>query len=328
MSERATKNQRFQVGWEASYDAGATVTKRLLALMLDIDGQLSRKKNFAQGYNFPSSTTLDKDWTSADLSGAMVFDELQYAFSLALGTVTPVAQTPATAFLWTWTLPLNGDITPKSAKIEKGDTTTAESFTGAVATDLDMSWNRDGFEIGGTIIGTKLNESATLTTAGITTHPQVALDPAKVGVFFDTTSAGLGTTRLLRAFEGGISLGGLFGQIWPLNELKPSFDGILSLQPESESTITLMANAAGKALLTSLRAGDRRFLRWQVLGPQIGAGPATYKLAIDLAVDIVDVGQLDDEDGVYAIPITFAPMADETWGKAGTIALTNMVGTY
>lgn len=328
MPERNSKGQRFQLGYEASYDAGATVNRRMLGLTLDLDPQVSRTKNMAQGYNFASSTTLGKDYTEGDLGGALVFDELHHMFSMALGTVAPAPQTPATAIQWQWDLPNAGDITPKSAKIERGDTNTAESFTGAVLTDLELSWDREGFEVGGTVMGTRLNESATLTTASVTTMPQIALDPAKIGVFIDTTSGGLGTTRMLRAFQGGISLGGLFGQIWALNELKTSFDGILSLVPDSETTITLMADAAGKALLTSLRAGDRRFLRWRVLGPQIGIGPATYLLQIDLAIDIVDVDSFGDEDGVYAIPLTFAPMADEGWTRAGRITVVNTQAAY
>lgn len=325
MPERATKNQRLQFGYEANYDTGATVNRRLLALTVDLDPQAERTRNMAQGYNFPSSTTMGKDFTEGDIGGALVFDELQDILQMALGAVTPTAMAPATAQSWVWNLPLSGDITPKSAKLEKGDTGSAESVTGVVVTDLDFSWDREGFEVGGSIMGTKLNESATLTTAGVTTRPQVALDPGKIGMFIDTSTAGLGTTRMLRAFEGGFSFGGLFGQIWPLNETKPSYDGIISLAPDSESTVTLMADAAGKALLTSLRAGDRRYLRWRVLGPQIGVGPATYLFQIDLAIEVVDVDSFDDSDGIYAIPFTFAIMADETWAKAGVITVQNTI---
>ena len=328
MPERSTKSQRTQLGYEASYDAGATVTKRLLGLTVDFDPQVSRNVNMAQGYNFGSSSTLDKDFTEGDLGGALVFDELHHLFSLALGTVTPTPLTPATAQSWVWNLPNSGDITPKSAKFEKGDTSTAESVNGCVLTDLDLSWDREGFDVGGTVMGTRLLETATLTTAGVTSVPQVPLDPAKIGVFIDTTSGGLGTTRMLRAFDGGFSLGGLFGQIWALNELKTSFDGIISLAPDSESTITLMADSAGKALLTSLRAGDRRFIRWKVLGPQIGIGPATYLLQIDLAIDVIDVDSFEDSDGIYAIPLTFGIMADETWAKSGVITVQNTQTTY
>ena len=328
MSERASKSQRFQLGYESSYGGGATVNRRLMGLTLDVDPQVTRRRNMAQGYNFASSTTMERDFTEGDLGGALVFDELHHLFSLALGTVTPTSLTPATAQQWVWNLPNSGDITPKSAKIEKGDTVTAEAFLGGVLSDLDLSWNREGFDVGGTVIGQQLDVAATLTTTGVTTMPQIALDPGKIGVFIDNTSAGLGGTRMLRAFDGGLSISGLFGQIWPLNELKTSFDGVISLAPDAEQTITLAANAAGKALITSLRAGDRRFLRWRVLGPQIGVGPATYLLQIDTAIEVVDVDSFEDSDGIYAIPLTFSPVADETWGKAGVITVVNTQTAY
>lgn len=328
MPERASKSQVTQLGWEVTYGAGATVTKKLMSLTLEPHKMGARTRNFAQGYNFPSSSTKGKDWSEWGLSGALVFDELHIPLSMALGSVTPVAQTPATAMKWTWTVPLSGDITPKSAKLEKGDVNTAESAVGAVMRELGFTWDRDGFEISGTVLAQKLLHTAALTTSGITTFPQVALDPAGIGVWIDTTSAGLGTTRMLRVFEGGISIGNLYNGIWPLNELKTSFDGIISLQPETESTLQLMADATGKALLTNLDAGDRRWLRWKVVGPQIGAGPAVYTLQIDMAIEVISVDEQTDDDGLYVIPLTFAPMADETWTKALEISLINTQTTY
>lgn len=328
MPERSSKSQRMQLGWETTYGTAATVAKRLLSLSMDFDKQGTRNRNFAQGYNFPSSTTKGKDWTEASLGGALVFDELIVPLSMAFGTVSPVAQTPATAYKWTWTLPLSGDITPKSATLERGDTNTAESVNGAILRELGFTWDRDGFEISGTMMGQKMNHLATLTTTGITSYPQVPLDPAGIGVWIDTTSAGLGTTRMLRVFDGGLSLGNLYAGIWPLNELKTSFDGLVGLQPESETTMGIMADTTGKALLTNLDAGDRRFLRWKVTGPQIGAGPAVYTFQIDMAIEVIDVDAEGDDDGIYAIPLTFAPMADETWGKAIEISVINTQGTY
>lgn len=323
MPERSSKSQRLQFGLESAYDGGATVTRKLLSLMAEFDPQATRKRNYAQGYNFPSSTSFEKDWTDMDLSGALMFDEVIVPLTLAYGAVTPTNLTPATAKQWVWDIPLQGDIIPKSAKFEKGDASTGESVTGVVAVDLGFTWNRDEIGISGALIGTKMNEGATMTSSGVTTFPQVPMNPNGVGIFLDTTSAGLGTTRMVRAFEGGVSMSGMQGPIWPLNELKQSFDGIVSLRPDSESTVTVMADAAGKALLTSLRAGDRRFMRTWIKGPQIGAGPATYLFQVDQAVEIVDVASMGDDDGIYVMPLTFAPMADETWGKASVITVVN-----
>jgi hypothetical protein len=160
MPERASKSQVTQLGWEATYGAGATVTKKLMSLTLAPHKMGTRNRNFAQGYNFPSSTTKQKDWTEFGLSGALVFDELHIPLSMAFGTVTPVAQTPASAMKWTWNIPLSGDITPKSAKIEKGDVNTAESAVGAVLRDLGFTWDRDTVEISGTVMAQKMMHTA------------------------------------------------------------------------------------------------------------------------------------------------------------------------
>lgn len=328
MPERATKSQRLQFGWETTYNTVATAVRRLLSLGIDIDVQATRKKNFAQGYNFPSSTSMEKDFTEGDMNGPLMFDEVIVPLSMALGATTGVAQTPASAIKWTWNVPLSGDITPKSATVEKGDANTGERVAGMVCTDLEFSWSRDSIDIKGSVMGTLLDAAATMATSGVTTFPQVPMNPNGIGCFIDTTSGGLGTTRMLRVFEGGLKLGSLFGQIWPLNELKPSFDGVVATMPDSETTITIMADTAGKALLANLRAGDRRFLRWYCKGPVIGAGPATYLFQVDMAIEVVDIDKFDDSDGIYAVGITFAPMADETWGSAMIIAVVNTTTVY
>src|SRR5688500_16586572 len=188
MPERASKSQQLQIGWEASYGAGATVTKRLQSLTMEPHKMGSRNRNFAQGYNFPSSTTKGRDWTEFAVGGALMFDELIVPLSMAFGEVTPTTLTPATAKQWRWTIPLTGDITPKSAKVERGDVNTAESVVGVILRELGFTWDRDTVEISGQGLGQKMNHSAALTTTGITTYPQVPLDPAGIGVFIDTTS--------------------------------------------------------------------------------------------------------------------------------------------
>jgi len=323
MSERSSKSQRIQIGWETAFNTVAVATRRLQALTVDFESQASRMRNFAQGYNFPSSTSFERDFTEGDLGGALMFDEVIVPLSMALGAVTPTAGTPVAAMTWLWNIPLSGDIVPKSATIEKGDVAYGERVKGAVATDLEIGWTREEVTIGGSILATEQDLAATLATAGVTAYPQVPMNPSGIGIWIDSTSAALGTSRQLRTFEGGFSLGGLYQGLWPLNELKPSHDGIISLQPESEATALMMANAAGKAQMTALKAGTRQFMRWAIKGPQIGAGPATYLFQVDMAVEVVDVDQQGDSDGIYAFPFTFAPVADETWGSAMKITVVN-----
>jgi hypothetical protein len=328
MPERSTKGQRVQLGWETTYGTAAVATKRLLSLGITPDAQATRRRNFAQGYNFPSSTSMERDFTEGTLEGAAMFDEIVVPLQMLLGATTPTALTPATAFEWVWDIPLFGDVNPRSATIEKGDANTGERFSGAVATGFNMTWNRNEITVSAPVMGGILDLAATMATSGVTAYPQVPMNPNGIGMFLDPTYAGLGTTRMLRAFEGGISLGDFFGQVWPLNDLKPSFDGIVGLQPSADSTVTLAADTAGKALLTDLRAGDRRYLRWAIKGPQIGAGPAAYLFQIDQAIEVVDVDAFSDSDGIYAIPLTFSPVADEVNNIAVKITVVNtMDGT-
>lgn len=323
MTERGTKSQRLQLGWESTFNTAVAATHRLLSLSADFDVQASRRRNYAQGYNFPSSTSMEKDFTEAELEGQPMFDEVIVPLQMALGAVTPVAVGVGGAYSWEWDIPVDGDITPRSATLQRGDNTTGEQVAGCVVTDLSFEWDREEVSMSAALFGTQLTDAIPTAVAGLTAFPQKPMEPNGIGIWLDEAHADLGTTRMLRAFEGGFELSGLFGQIWPLNETKASFDGIVSLQPESESTVMLMADAAGKALLENLRQGDRRYLRWAIKGPVIGAGPETYLFQIDQAIDVVDVDAYDDEEGIYVIPFTFAPMADESWGSAVKVTVVN-----
>ena len=325
MPERSSKSQQIHVGRETAYGVSATVNRRLQGVTIDLDPTFEKSPNLPQGYNFPTSNTLGKEYTEGSIGGSVTYDEVIIPLAMALGNVAPTQPDAAgapTAYQRVYTLPNTGDITPTSFTLQKGDTSAAEGSTGVIATGLEFSWDRENVEISGDVIGQAFAETVTLTTAGVTALPQVPVQPGHIGAFYDTAFASLGTTRLLRAFSGGFSLTDLFSMIWPLNETKTSYDGIVSAAPDAEVTATLMADAAGKQFVTRCRAGEVGFLRWRALGPVIG-GTVRYLLQFDLAVEVLDVDEFGDEDGIYAIPFTYQPMAHEGWGQAGLITVIN-----
>jgi hypothetical protein len=146
-----------------------------------------------------------------------------------------------------------------------------------------------------------------------------------VSVYLDTTSAGLGTTKLTRVLSAEVSIGSRFDPVWVLDAANPSFVAHIEAEPDVTLDLTVEADAAGMALLTALRDGTTRFIRIRCVGAQIEAVTPTYfhEMYFDMAVKVADTGGFSDEDGVYAIEFNFVAVHDATWGKAYEATLFN-----
>ena len=83
------------------------------------------------------------------------------------------------------------------------------------------------------------------------------------------------------------------------------------------------------ALLPTLRAGTKKFLRFEAIGPVVYNAGLQPNLAMrfrwDMCVTIGGGDTFSDEDGIYAIPFTFQPTHDTTWGKAHRFEVRNTV---
>jgi hypothetical protein len=189
-------------------------------------------------------------------------------------------------------------------------------------TGLTLTFNTDGCEVGGTIMGEALTDDITMTAA----PTEVALQPVmrtEVGVKIAGTSGGLAAADFMaRVLSVEWSLTDRFEPLWTLNQ-STTYDVTLESEPTGEVTLLVEADAEGMSILTNMRSGDGFFLRIQATGPVIGAGPATYSLMIDTFVKITDISPIRAEDNIIAVEYTGSFSHDVTWGKAFSIALIN-----
>lgn len=312
MPDNATLNQTVQLGFEGTYGVDVAATKRMQAMGLDLDVQLNTDTYFPPGHIFPTSAAIIQEWTEADLSGILTYTEVVYPLSMLLGPAT--ITTPAggtTSRKWVWAPAANAVLTPVSASVEKGSSVYASDFQGAVLTGFNIGWNRtDRIEIGGSVYGKRLNKGVAMTTIGANpTVPLIRVLPPQIDVYVDTTFAGLGTTKQLRAFESGISFDNFYGSVWPLNSAITGHDGMIPTQPDSASNMLLMADAAGMAFLDNARAGTTVYVRIKATGPIIET-TIPYLFQVDFAAQIADVDAFSDSDGIYAVPWSFQPIFD------------------
>lgn len=325
-TERATISQIVQIGVETTPGTPVAATKRLQALGIEPSPNVDIQTFRPMGSKFQTIAQAGRDFVTAGLSGRATYNEIIYALSSVLKSTTPTTPADAGAREWLFEPASYGVDVPKTFTVEHGDGR-GDRFAHGIVTDFEIGFSRDEITLGGTMLGKALEDPFTLTTAGITALAAVPIHPDDVSVYMDATSAGLGTTKLLRVLEASFSITNRFGALWVLDRAQSSFVATVELEPTLQLGLTLEADAQGMGLLANARAGDTRFLRIECVGPLITS--LNHELRIDMAGKIAEVGDFSDQDGVYAVGFTFNGVHHDAWGtgKALSVLARNTVTT-
>jgi hypothetical protein len=321
MPERSSLAATIQIAKETTPGTAVPANKQLQSIGIAPGIQIDVNEFRPIGTKYRTQVNPGREWTQADLSGQPVYDELAYVLASILGASVDTV-TGTTGQLHTYNPSSTAEDTPITLSVEQGSAVRAHKFAYGLVTDLNIDFSRENVELGGTMIGQRITDGATM-TASPTALPQSPILPGQMDVFIDPTSGALGTTKLTRVLSGSFSLGSRFGPIWPVNSALTSFAAHVETEPDAGLSLVVEADAAGMAMLTNLRAGSTQFARLLWTGPVIGAGPAVYKLQIDCAVKVGGANPWDDVDGLYCIEWPFTIIHDGTWGKALVVALTN-----
>lgn len=324
MAERSSLNQIIQLGVEVTPGTAVAATKKLQSIGFEPSPSVEMDQFRPAGQKFRALTTLGKEWTEFGITGRGSFTEIIYLLSSCVNT--GVVTTPAggtTSRKWVFTPSSSADDTPKTYTTEHGSSVRADRAAYTLVTEMGMSFSRDAIEVSGSAIGKALEDNVVLTPAGsVTAVPLVPIVPTQVTVYLDTTSAGLGTTKLTRAISADFNLGSRFGPVWVLDAANPSFVNHIETEPDLTCNLLLQADSQGMGLLAQLRDGSTRFLRIEAVGTNIEA-TINYKFTLDMAVKVADTGGFSDADGVYAVEFNFVGVHDSTWGKAVEFSVIN-----
>jgi hypothetical protein len=322
MPERSSLLQGVQIGVETVPGTGVAASKFLQSLGFMLKPEIETQRFQPAGSKVDTLVTPSKDYASASLVGQGTYDEIVYALSSILCTSATVTTTGTTGKLWTFTPLWNAEDTPKTFTIEQGGAIRAQKVTGAIITDFGVKVSRDVTDLSGTILAQAFADGITLTAAP-TAVPLVPILPKHFSVCIDTTGAALGTTKMLRLFESELKIGNRYGAVWPLNSALASYAATVETKSDWTLRLLLEADAAGMALLTTMRAGSTAFVRTEAVGDVIGAGPATCKYTQDTAIKFESIDKLDDTNGIYTLEITGRLVYDAVWAKFLQIAVIN-----
>lgn len=325
---RASINQTVQVGVETTAGTPVAANKKLSSLSIEPGINAETSAFRPAGTKWPTVVPLNREWVTASLTGAPTYDELIYPLSSVLESVTPTQPDSVGApsvYRWTFAPSSTASVNVDTFTVEQGDATRAHRFAHAIVTELGLEISRAGIDLSGSLIGARLEDGVALTAAP-TTLPLIPVLPNQVDVYMNDTAAGLGTTKLASgngpAFSANVTIGDRHGPVWPIDSTQSSYAETVETEPSGSLELTLEADATGMGVLDTLRAGATKFVRIKATGDEIEGG-LNYELTVDLAVKVTDIGDFDDEDGVFVVPPSFTLVHDPTWGQALQVVVQN-----
>lgn len=329
-SERASINQRVQIGAESTNALGVAVAASKLMEAMDwtfgIDGDIQTYR--ATGHKYPTIQEENTEWVAGTVGGTFDYNAVIYPLSSVMGAISPTSHgSSSTAKDWIFTPPTSGSVVPQTFTIQQGDSTHAHSFAYGLFTTFGYKGDRKSFTISGNTIGQPLSDGITLTS----NPTPIALAPIvakQVNVYLDSSSGALGTTQLLRALQVDFNMGGVYQAFWTLNRSNVGFAAHVDLAPSAMIKIMVEADTQGMSLLADLQAGSTQYLRVSAVGSQIasdGPGAVNQTFTHDMAVKIGKPSTYQDKDGLFAIEWSCQIVEDPTWGKAQTCTVTNLL---
>lgn len=326
MAERASVFQQVQIGVEST--SGTSVAANRLLQSMDImpTAQVGVDIYRPQGNKFPTVAVAGQDMTAGRVTGKPTYSELIYPFSSLFGAATITGPNGDGAYTHVYNPASAAADAFKSFTVERGSSVGAEKWTFGLFAGFGMTFNRQTADLTGAMLGQAIASGITM-TATPTAIPLIPVSPKDISIYADTTSAGLGTTKLTRVLNGNFAFGqNKYNPLWVVDQAQASFVSVVENTPAATFSILVQADTAGMGFLANVRAGDTRFVRILATGPLI-AGATNYKLQIDMAAKFGTPREFTDSNGVYAIEYPWNLVHDGTWGKALVVTLINTQAT-
>lgn len=343
MPERSSVAQVSQIGVETTPGTPVAATRRLGSLNITPTIVTEAETQRPEGMKFATTQVLNREWSTADVSGQPTYEEVIIPLSGAVdaATVSQVMDdaTPTGAYEWVFSPDSVAADAPKVFTLEHGQAGVGvEKFAHLLFTGFGLNISRSAVELTGSAFGHPAVKGTSM-TPGLDIPTELnPIAPGQVCIYMATTHADLEDggdsdpdKRLTRVISFNPSIEDRFTPAWFINCVLPSFttwvenaDGV-----QGAMELTAAADTVGMGLLDTIRNGDTIHVRVEAKGPVIyNAGDQLdlrHLFQWDMALKVENVSTQSDEDGVYAIPWTLTPVHDPVWGKAMSIKVRNTV---
>ena len=332
-AERTTVNQKIQIGPEAAGAHGTPVAAGKLLECFDVVMGIEADVVFytPTGFKYATEEEENTEWMSATWGGAMDYNGILYPLASAMGSVSPVAHlASSTAKDWIFTPPVTGSLEPETYTVQQGDSVRAHQTAYVLFNEVGYTLTRKATSFSGKTMSQAISDGATLTNSP--TAVALAPVPGKhVNVYLDSTSAGIGTTQLMKPLQVQYSFSNIYGPFFPINRTNASFTAHVDLKPTATVKLKIEADATGMALLTNLQAGSTQYLRIDALGTTAiasdGPGNIYNEIKHDMAVKVGKPTAFSDDSGIFAIEWELTLVNDPAWnsGQSQKVTVTNLI---
>lgn len=326
MAERATLTQGVQLGVESSPGTSVSANKKLQSTSIETTIKTDISNFRPMGIKYSTTEILGKEWSEFKISGMGSYQDTSYLLASCLAYAAPTQISTSGAYTWVYAPSSTAVDTVKTYTVEQGSSVRAHKLTNALITEIEYDFSRKGVDVKGSGLGQKITDGITMTSSPTTVAEKPIL-PTDVDIYLDSTSAGLGTTKLTRAVKCNVKVSDRFGPVWVLNSANTSFVSTIETEPKAEIKLMVEADSEGMGLLTQMRGTTTQYLRVACTSADNAGNTGTnkYSLQWDSAVKVKDVSDFSDEDGIYAVEWTFDIVHDATWGKAFTVTGVNSI---
>ena len=323
MAERAAVFQQVQLAPETTPGTSVPANKLLQSMGLIPTAQVGVDIYRPDGLKYPTVAVAGQDMTAARVTGKPTYTELIYPFSGLFGAATITGPNGDGAYTHVYNPASAAADAFKTYTVERGSAAGAEKWTFGLFSQFGFTFDRRTADITGAMLGQALTTGITM-TATPTAIPLIPISPKDISVFADTTSAGLGTTKVTRLLRGNFAFGNAkYNPLWVVDQSQASFVNVVEDAPAASFSTLVEADTQGVGFLATARAGSTLFFRILATGPLI-AGASNYKLQLDFAAKCGTPREFTNESGVYAIEYPWSVAHDATYGKALQATLQNM----
>lgn len=314
MAEKATIYQTCQIGVETTPGTAVSATKKLLSASMAIKPRTEFDKYRPAGTKYTTLAAQGKEWSEIAISGKPSYNELPYFFSSLLHYAAPVQQGGSAAYKWTFESNNAAEDVGKTYTVEQGDGTANEAWraAGVKVSGMTFDFNRNTIDMSGTAVGQSIETGKTL-SSGVTSLAQVPVMPTQLKFYMADLQTDLATaTAITRSFSMQWSLTDKFGLAWPVGQSPIAVEG----EPNYSARIKIATDATGMGLISLMRAGTVKWFRIKAEGGLAYTG-YNYTFQIDFPAVITEIGDMADQENIYAIEYGLSPIFDPSWGTSG-----------
>lgn len=317
MPELSTVARNVQIGKETTPGTGVAAGKQLQYIGFSLAPALEMQQFRPMGSKVNAAVTPGKDSSTMTIEGQGSYSEVVYLLSGLLKDVTPTT-VDTTGKSWLYEPLARSEETKARYTIEEGSTVRAGKATYGTVTDVTLTFNRsEGLTISGSGFAQQYQDNIALTGSPTVIEEAIVL-PTHLNVYSNDTFGAIGTTKLTRDFEAVCEIGGVVGQVWPINSANASFVSDVEIVPTATVSLTCSADTAGMGFLTAARAGATKYVRLEALSTVLaGSATAFYKLWVDMACKVTEFPGFDDQDGLKVVKVGLAPVLDATFSAPG-----------